>query len=255
MKFPDFILIGAMKCGTTVLWHNLNKHPGINMCKNWEDPKVASTEIRFWNNGQPHRTWNRGIDWYKNLFNGDCCGEKSANYIEQASTMKRMSEYIPNVKLVLCIRNPVDRAYSEYQMQRSRLSGAFNMNFAQQRGYLERGMYYLQIKNNVLQFFPEENLYIVIQERMKNNTNYELNKLYDFLGADGYDLEAKETTAEKATDRTLDLEKDKEIKNYKVWSTEYESMTLEMKDALSKYFKDHNKKLFEYLGYKIKEWQ
>ena len=255
MKFPDFIIIGAMKCGTTVLWHNLNKHPGINMCKNWEDPKIASTEIRFWNNGDPHRTWNKGIDWYKGLFSGDCCGEKSANYIETADAMKRMSEHVPDVKLILNIRNPVDRAYSEYQMQRHKLSKSFDMSLAGQRGYLYRGLYYLQISNNILPFFSKENLYVVIQERMKSNTNYELNKLYDFLGVDQYDLKVKETTAEKATGRSLDLNKDGKDKNYKVWSTKYESMPLELKDDLAQYYRKHNEKLFEFLGYKIEEWE
>lgn len=254
MKFPDFILIGAMKCGTTVLWHNLNKHPDINMCKNWEDPKVASTEIRFWNNGQPHRTWNKGIDWYKSLFGGDCCGEKSANYIEQPTTMKRMSEYVPNVKLILCIRNPIDRAYSEYQMQQHKLSKPFDMSLANQRGYLYRGLYYSQIMNNVMQFFPKENLYIVIQEWMKKYTSYELNKLYDFLEVDPYQLDVNEVSAEEATDKRLDLNKDGEVKSYKVWSSKYETMSLEVRNALSQYYKDHNEKLFGFLGYEIKEW-
>jgi len=39
MKWPDFVIVGAMKCGTTVLWRNLNQHPLINMCNNPEDPK------------------------------------------------------------------------------------------------------------------------------------------------------------------------------------------------------------------------
>ncbi len=254
MKFPDFVIIGAMKCGTTVLWHNLNKHPGINMCKNWEDPKIASTEIRFWNNGDPHRTWDKGIDWYKNLFSGSCCGEKSANYIEEFTTMRRLYEHVPSVKLILNIRNPVDRAYSEYQMQRHRLSKSFDMSLAGQRGYLYRGLYYLQIMNNIMPFFLKENLHIVIQERMKTDTNGELNKVCDFLGVDHYDLEVKETTAEIATNRSLDLNEDGKVKSYKVWSSKYELLDPEMRESLVKYYKDHNEKLFEFLGNGIKEW-
>ncbi len=248
MKFPEFIIIGAMKCGTTVLWHNLNKHPGINMCKNWEDPKTASTEIRFWNNGPPHRTWDKGIDWYKNLFEGGCCGEKSANYIEEQAAMKRMSRHVPDVKLVLCIRDPVDRAYSEYQMQKDRVNGV-NV------GHLERGLYSSQIQNNVIPFFKKKNLYIVIQERMKKDTTTELNKLYDFLEVGRCDFETLEVTSESATDRELDLDKDGGIKSYKKWSTKYKPMSENLEKDLCEFYDHSNELLFKFLGYKIEEWR
>lgn len=254
MKFPNFIIIGSMKCATTVLWHNLNKHPDINMGKNLEDTKIASTEIRFWNNGVPYRTWAKGIDWYKNLFDGVFCGEKCANYIEEQSTMKRMSEYIPNIKLILCIRNPVDRAYSEYQMQKQKITKPLDMNLAQQRGYLYRGLYHYQIVNHVLPFFPKKNLYVMIQEKMKKDTSKELNKLYKFLGASQYDLTAKKITSEEATNRELDLNKDSKVKNYKVWTTKYEPMSSELRSSLVGYYKPYNNELFKFLGYEIEGW-
>jgi len=249
MKFPDFIIIGAMKCATTVLWHNLNKHPDINMCKNWQDPKIASTEIRFWNNGAPHHTWEKGIDWYKSLFRGDCCGEKSANYIEEYIAMKRMSEHVPNVKLILCIRNPVDRAYSEYQMQKDRISGGIN------RGHLQRGLYYEQIKNNVLPFFPKENLYILIQERMKDNVVGEMNRLYDFLNVKRCNFDIMEVTSDEATNRNLDLNKDSEVKSYKKWSTNYKPMFFEDRENVNSFYEPHNIDLFNFLRYDIEEWR
>ncbi len=248
MKFPDFIIIGAMKCGTTVLWHNLNKHPDIKMCKNWEDPKIASTEIRFWNNGAPHRTWEKGIDWYKGLFEGNCCGEKSANYIEEVISMKRMADHVPDVKLILCIRDPIDRAYSEYQMQKDNISGITS-------GHLYRGLYYLQIRNHVLPCFPRENLYILIQERMKEDTTTELNKLYKFIGVNKCDFETTEVTSEEATNRELDLNKDGKIKAYKKWSSKYEPMSSTTERDLLKYYEGPNRLLFDFLGYKIKEWR
>lgn len=254
MKFPDFIVVGSMKCGTTVLWHNLNKHPDINMGKNWEDPKVASTEIRFWNNGVPYRAWERGFDWYKDLFEGKLCGEKCANYIEERSTMDRMAHYIPNVKLVLCIRNPVDRAYSEYQMQRDKINRPFNIGLARERGYLYRGSYYTQIANHILPFFSKENLHIIIQEQMKNDTNKIMNELYTFLGAESYELETLATTQKIAADRGLDLREDSKVNNYKVWSSEYEPLSDTIRKDLFGFYKPHNEKLFNFLGYEIGEW-
>lgn len=257
MKFPDFIIIGAMKCATTVLWHNLNKHPEITMGKNVEDPKKASTEIRFWNNGRPHHTWEKGIDWYKNLFDGICCGEKCANYIEYKAVFAKMYQYIPKVKLILCVRNPVDRAYSEYNMQKTtkRYKDDFTLPLAKKRGYIRRGEYYNQLKNNVLSFFDPSQVYLIVQERMKKDTNKELNNLYDFIGVSKYDLNSYSVAARVATDKELDLVADSKIKNYKVWSSEYKPMTKIIRKQLEEYFKPHNAKLFKFIGNDIPEWR
>ena len=244
-----------MKCGTTVLWHNLNKHPGINMCKNWGDPKIASTEIRFWNDGRPHRTWSKGINWYKGLFSGECCGEKSANYIEYRAAIQRMSQYIPNLKLILCIRDPITRAYSEFQMHRSKRKNVeFSMEHAQQTNYLARGSYFTMIKNNVLKFFPKENLYIVIQERMKNDTDGELAKLCKFLGVAAHHMGVQKVASSEATDRNLDLNKDGKVASYKKWRTKYPPMSDKMCRALIDFYIPHNRELFNFLGDEIPEW-
>jgi hypothetical protein len=255
MKFPDFIIIGAMKCATTVLWHNLNKHPEIHMGKNPDDPKIASTEIRFWNNGHPHKTWDKGFDWYKGLFEGKIAGEKCANYIESKLAMKRISEYVPHVKLVLCIRNPIDRAYSEYNMQKNK-KGLKHFDFlvAKQHGYLKRGMYFNQIYENILPFFQKDQLYVLIQEAVWNNTNVCMNDLYQFLGASPFQLDVRKVTSKEATDRNLDLEKDKNLKFYKKWKSNYPSMSGSVRTQLENFYREPNKKLFNFLGHKIKEW-
>lgn len=256
MGWPNFIIIGAMKCATTVLWHNLNRHPDIVMVKNPDDPKKASTEIRMWNDGQPWRVFtNKGIDWYQSLFRDDnkCQGTKSANYIEQRSTMERMAKYIPNVKLILCIREPVSRAYSEFQMQNP--GKKFTLDIAEKRGYLTRGKYYKQIMKNVLPFFPKENLHIVIQEQMKNDTPKIMNQIYNFLNVSKVDFGIQKVTSQEATDRNLDLKKDGEIKAYKVWNTKYKSMDSKLYKQLRKYFEKHNEKLFKFLGHSITEWE
>jgi hypothetical protein len=255
MGWPDFIICGSMKCGTTVAWHNLNKHPDIEMIKNPEDHKPASTEIRMWNDGQPYHVFtNKGIEWYKSLFNNSKCqGEKCANYIEEKSTMERMSKYIPNVKLILCIREPVSRAYSEFQMQSP--GKTFTYEIAEKKGYLRRSKYYEQIVNHVLPFFSKENLHIIIKEQMKNNTQNVMNDIYDFIDVQKLNFGIQKVTSQEATNRNLNLEKDSEIKLYKVWQTKYEPINSKLEKKLKEYFKKHNEKLFEFLGYDIKEWK
>lgn len=249
-KFPDFIIIGAMKCGTTVLWRNLDKHSGIFMGKNYEDPKKTSTEIRFWNNGGPHHTWkNKSIEWYKTLFSGDCCGEKSANYIESKVAFERMREHIPDVKLVFCVRNPVNRAYSEYNMQLKTSPGKNTHGFdkaANRAGYRKRGRYLGILESNVLPFFPKDQIYIVIQERMYSDVEFEINKLSDFLGVKHVDLPVEKVSFKK---------RDKEMCVYRKWKTEYEDMRSETRKMLVDYYAEHNRKFFDFLGFEIKEWE
>ena len=248
-KFPDFVIIGAMKCGTTVLWRNLNSHPGVSMGKNYDDPKKTSTEIRFWNNGGPHHTWKKkGIEWYKTLFSGDCCGEKSANYIESNEAFGRMKIHVPDIKLVLCIRDPVDRAYSEYQMQRHTAPKKYTRGFdaaVNDKGYRKRGRYYDLLSNNVLPYFSKEHLYLVIQERMYNNTQGEMDKLSDFLGVERVKVPISIVNSR---------DRDKKMNSYRKWKTEYEPMSKKSKERLIKYYAEPNKRLFDLLGEKIAEW-
>lgn len=247
MKFPDFIIVGCMKCGTTVMWYNMNNHPDITMGKNWDDPKKTSTEIRFWNNGKPHKNYKKGFEWYKNLFKGNFCGEKCANYIESSKAMQLMSKYIPNLKIIINIRNPIDRAYSEYQMAKHtrKLKIPFKKIIKQKPAFIEKSKYFKMIKKNVLPYFKKENIYISIQERMKNNTEKELNKIYKFLGVKEININTKEVTHD---------EKDKTINGYKKWTSNYEELDLKMRKKLQLIFKPENKKLFKFLGYKIDEW-
>lgn len=255
-NLPDVICIGTMKSGTTVLAHNLNRHPDVRLVKNPNDPKIASTELRFWNNMSLYNTFEKyGISWYKKLFkcNDKLQFEKCANYIEQKSTMKRIAKYIPNVKLVLCIRNPSNRAYSEFKMQKP--NRVLTYETAVKKGYLRRGEYHKQIINNILPFFPKENLHIIIQERMKQNTTEEMNKLYKFIGVPELDYDIQIVTFEEATNRNLDLKKDGKIKKYKVWETKYKPINPELKEQFDEYFESHNQKLFELLGEEIKEWR
>ena len=249
-KFPEFIIVGAMKCGTTVLWRNLNNHPEIFMGKNWEDPKKTSTEIRFWNNGGPHHTWKKkGIEWYKQIFNEDkCSGEKSANYIDSYDAFKRMKEHCPEVKIILCARNPTERFYSEYQMQRDTAPKKHRKGFKAalgDKGYYKRGCYYETLANNVLPFFPRDQIYIVVQEWMYRDTQGELDKLCEFLKVQPAFLPIQEI---KFKDR------DSKLKTYRKWNTDYESMSIYERSHLNKLYEEHNKKFFDFLGFEIPEW-
>ena len=112
MKNPDFIIAGYQKCGTTALWKNLQQHPKIYMASRLLHAIPKYPEIDFFNERIKTSTWKRGFDWYKSLFKeGFVCGEKSPSYHVVA---ERLQRYLPDVKIIMSLRNPTDRAFSAY---------------------------------------------------------------------------------------------------------------------------------------------
>lgn len=110
-RLPDFIVIGAMKGGSTTLWGLLARHPQIFMCEP-KEPQFFSRTERF----------ERGLDSYRSLF----ASASPAQRVGEASTCysrwphygdvaKRIADCVPNVKLVYQLRHPVERAYSHYK--------------------------------------------------------------------------------------------------------------------------------------------
>lgn len=248
---PNFIVIGSMKCGTTALWRNLDQHPAITMGKNYDDPKKTSTEIRFFNNAGPYHNWRRGVDWYKKCFRGSFGGEKCANYIESPTAIKRIKNLIPDVKLILCIREPGERAYSEYFMHKGKKGGdhakRFDKKVRKDKGYRNRGKYMYQLQRAVFPHFSPDQLYVVIQERMKNDTVAEMNKLYRWLGQPEYETEVVTTSFKQ---------RDGSVSGYRQWASyDKPQMLAETREWLDEYYKPHNEQLFEFLGEDIPEWR
>jgi len=117
-SLPDFIIIGAMKGGTTSLYDYLNQHPQILPCIT-KEPYYFS------------QFYDRGIKWYKSCFTHTyveefkkkilqkkfLTGEGSPNYYWYPHAAKRVHDTVPNAKIILLLRNPINRAYSEYDMR------------------------------------------------------------------------------------------------------------------------------------------
>ncbi|CAN5402963.1 hypothetical protein BH24ACT7_BH24ACT7_05510 [soil metagenome] len=115
---PDFVIIGAMKAGTTTLFHWLGLHPEVVLPKAKEPGFFARTP-----------TWERGMDWYAGLFPerppGFITGEASTCYLSpeySAIAARRLRQTNPDVRLICMVRNPEDRLRSHYrhQVQRNR---------------------------------------------------------------------------------------------------------------------------------------
>lgn len=110
-SLPDFVIIGAQKSGTTSLYHVLSQHPYVR--------PAARKELHYFS-----IFFHRGLDWYRSCFpspeqeagRSTITGESSPYYLFHPHAPRRMAEALPQTRLIVLLRNPVDRAYSHYQM-------------------------------------------------------------------------------------------------------------------------------------------
>jgi len=251
MKFPDFIIIGAAKCGTTPLWFNIDKHPDITMAP--RDP--GKTEMYFWGTKNYK---NRGIDWYKRKFSGKISGEKTPSYYANKRAIVQMKQHIPDVKLILCVRHPVERAYSNYKMNKKsgKISGEFSI-YRLKKIYGQPGKYIKFLNKNVLSLFDKSQLHICITEWMKKDTVEEMNKIYDFLNLDRVEIERKVVDVGKTYIKpaSKNMKVRRQETWYRVWDQYSETVTGKLRKQGLEYFKESNELLFDFLGYEIKEWK
>lgn len=181
VRRPDFMIIGAMKSGTTTLYHYLGKHSRIFMCY----PK----EPMFFS-----RQYSKGLDWYFSLFSGagedQICGEASTCYSRWpyfGNVAARIREAVPDSKFIYVMRHPVERAYSHYrhEMEERQSPGGGVISFEQALEefpeIFQTGLYRLQIEK-FLEYFPRDRLLSVFFEDLSRNPGPLLEEVQRFLG-------------------------------------------------------------------------
>ena len=103
---PNVIGLGVKKCGTTALHYYMNAHPKVKVPPDHE-------ELGFFD-----RRWDYGLDWYlerlPNVADDEITFEKTPKYFVFPPALDRIAETIPQVKFILLICNPIDRAYSDF---------------------------------------------------------------------------------------------------------------------------------------------
>ena len=122
MTMPNFIIIGSGKCGTTSLYHYLNQHPDIFMSPMKETNFFSFEEkqLDFRGIGDYELTSSSVTklkdyeDLFKSVTNEHAIGEASPVYIYDENTPTRIKNYIPNAKIIAILRDPSDRAFSNY---------------------------------------------------------------------------------------------------------------------------------------------
>jgi hypothetical protein len=182
MTGPDFVILGAMKSGTSTLAAQLGAQPGIFMT----DPK------------EPHyfsddAEYERGPDWYAALFAGaseaDVKGEASTSYTKLPTypeTVARARDALQAPRLVYMIRNPVERAVSHFihEWSQGAMSDDMVAEFANHPEIVEYGRYAMQIRPWIAAFGAEA-VHLTSLEAMQADPQGVLEEVAAFIGHDG----------------------------------------------------------------------
>ncbi|MDP9440540.1 MAG: sulfotransferase [Actinomycetota bacterium] len=176
---PNLIVIGAMKCGTTALHRYLDQHPDVAM----SEPK----ELNFFS--EPTGNWRRGVGWYAARFRpAPVRGEASPGYTSPSfpEAAERMARVVPETKLVYAVRDPVERAVSQYLHHRADGTERRPIEEAlldPESQYLARSRYYERLEPYLARF-PRERIFILAQEDLLSDRRATLRGLYRFAGVD-----------------------------------------------------------------------
>jgi hypothetical protein len=161
MTLPTFLGIGVPRGGTTWLHEWLAGHPDVYM-------PTRRKEVRFFD-----RHYDRGLGWYEAYFspaaNGAryrAIGEISPQYLYCEDCPRRISAVLPGVRLLLTLRHPVDRAYSNYGflVQRRNYRGSFSEFLATRPLALEKGFYGRYVQRYLRHFDRDQILPLVFEE-------------------------------------------------------------------------------------------
>jgi len=248
---PDFLIVGAQKGGTTSLFRYLAQHPDV--------VPSSTKEIHFFD-----LHFERGAAWYRSHFpsrlrryedqlRGRVCvtGEASPYYLFHPCAPQRAGQVVPNAKLIVLLRNPIDRAYSHYQhavrygyeslsfeqalqaetdrlrdeaekMMRDPRYASFNHRHF---SYLSRGLYVEQLRRWELRFHRGQML-VLRSEDLYDEPNSAFRRVTNFIGVSEWQPE--------------------HIVKHN--SSSYPSLDPAVRSRLADTFRPHNQALYQYLG-------
>ena len=240
----DYLFIGAQKTGSGSFKGYMNQHPDIYCYKK---------EIHYFDIKYNEKDFN----WYEKHFKTkkNIVGEKSPSYLLDKRAINRIYNYNPNIKLIIFLREPIQRAYSHFNMKystnkiRGNINKIFNKDINKQKdipldkyienisqkstAFVHRGFYYEQIKY-IYSLFPKENVLILISDENKKDILKCYNQIFTFLGV-------------------------KKLSNIKKINgnvrTYPEELDMNNKKLLYKIYKPHNEKLYNLLGRKVDLWE
>lgn len=250
-SLPDFLILGAAKAGTTSLFYYLSQHPNISTPN-------RKKEVHYFD-----LNYNRGIEWYRNHFpqsnnrtlgaSGvrNLCFEASPSYMIYQPALERIKKDIPSVKLIVLLRDPVERAYSHYRHNVRR--GRENLSFSEALeaetertsiknqildnlefetispgyryfSYVQTSLYAKKIKN-IFEFFDRESVFLIKSKDLLSNPQVITEDVFNFLSIEY--LEKNIDFAQKNTGMGAKLENELILKDVKdIFETDIQNLKI-----------------------------
>ena len=188
MPLPKFVGIGAPRCGTRWLAEALAEHPEIS---------VADGELYFFTKRRVVTSnWAKGLDWYSDLIQAAVSagsvtwGEITPFYLLDQETPELMYDCIPHAKLICCLRDQSERAYSWYRLFLHFNPSLFATDYSFRRfltysnEVYGRDGFYLEHIMRYLEFYPRESLLVLLYDDLQSDPVAYIQNVYKFLGVD-----------------------------------------------------------------------
>lgn len=173
-QLPNFLYIGTSKAGSTWIYDILNRHPEVYM--------APGKGLYYFSQNYGH-----GLDWYASQFAGAgdrrVVGEVSHAYLYDENACARIAATAPKMRLMVCLRNPVDRAFSDYldAVRNGKLDASFEDALTIEPDLFERGRYEKYL-SRYLSRFPRQQLHVAIFDDLVEDPNTFAASLFGFLG-------------------------------------------------------------------------
>lgn len=171
---PNFAYIGTSKAGSTWLFNALSVHPEVYLASN---KGLYYFDLHF----------DSGQDWYLSHFAaaGDraAVGEISHSYLSSPDAAERIAALNPRIRLLACLREPADRAFSDYLdlVKNGQYSGSFEDALERYPRLFDRGRYATHLAR-YLEHFPAEQLHVGLFDDLRQDAQGYANDVYRFLG-------------------------------------------------------------------------
>jgi hypothetical protein len=193
----DFFIVGAPKSGTTSLYHYLNQHQDICMSLIKEPNYFSSEELNDQGLYYKAKTISK-LESYHKIFiqekDHQLLGEASVSYLFYQNVPLKIYKYNPTAKIIILLRNPIERAHSHYLMDyrlghtKISLDAILNDSSVKDHAllyqqYIELGFYYNQVKRYV-DVFGHDNVCVMLYDQLKENNEELTNNIIRFLNVD-----------------------------------------------------------------------
>lgn len=187
MTFPDFFWIGPQKAASTWAYRCFREHPEIYVHEDENLSGIGGDALHYFD-----MHYGKGHSWYQQFFEDyeheTVAGDTTPSYIRSPMAPRRMANDVPEAKLIACLRNPIDRAFSHYWHEKKKQKITFEFqeileNYDLFQNWLEPGFYYEQI-STYLEYFDREQMLFMFMADLKEDEQNFISTVFHFLDVD-----------------------------------------------------------------------